>query len=285
MAKSNLTLTFERDGNSIVIGYFFPYWLLSTDGATESAFDVTTQKLAGADGEEYEGSSAGKRNIVIKARIKSTAHEEVRTAFFKFFAPRSTGTLTYADGTVARKIDYKVESCTFDPDGIYRDVTLSLICPNPIWRSTESETVDMAAIMGLIEYPVALAAEWEVSELEASLMATINNETNVERGLTVIFKADGAVVNPKLIEVTRQESFEVSLTMQSGDILTVTTGRGEKRVTLTRSGITTNINNLWVFGSTWLQAEPGENIFRFSAESGEGALEVSITSTPQFWGV
>ena len=54
---------------------------------------------------------------------------------------------------------------------------------------------------------------------------------------------------------------------------------------LCRNGTEQDINNLWEFGGTWLQVCPGENIFAYSAESGEDALEIILKSTPAFWGV
>ena len=37
---------------------------------------------------------------------------------------------------------------------------------------------------------------------------------------------------------------------------------------LKSDGVEKGANNMWVFGSTWLQAEPGSNVFRYDAESG-----------------
>lgn len=77
---------------------------------------------------------------------------------------------------------------------------------------------------------------------------------------------------------------KINIELHLGDVLEITTGNGEKRVKLIRDGIITNINNLWEFGSTWLQAEPGDNVYRYDAEVGIDVLSVSIISTPLYWG-
>lgn len=63
-------------------------------------------------------------------------------------------------------------------------------------------------------------------------------------------------------------------------MLTVTTGLKNKRVKLKQNGVEKSANNLWVYGSTWLQAEPGDNVFRYDAGSGIGNLEVLFPVRP-----
>ena len=65
----------------------------------------------------------------------------------------------------------------------------------------------------------------------------------------------------------------------------VTTGPGSKWVKLIRDNVESNINYCWEFGGTWLQVEPGENLFTYEADSGSGALSVTLASTPLYWGV
>lgn len=281
---TDLRIVFSHGGDTLEMAYSQPYWIQSIDGATDAEFDVETEKLSGADGALYGGSTAKERNIVVTAKYTGTANRETRDAFYAFFQPRSVGTLFYYEEGVGRKIDYYVESCNWEPSGRYRLVSVSVKCPDPIWKSLTDETVVMAAIEGLIEWPLELAAEFEAGRYNANLMATINNPSNVDRGLTITYEASGAVTNPKMTEVTRQEVFEIDITLTAGDVLTVTTGYGKKRVQLTRSGVTSNVNNAWVYGSIWLQAKPGTNVFRYDAESGADALAVTIASTPLYWG-
>ena len=278
----------ERGGQTITFARARPYWITSAEGLGEADFDVSSQQAAGMDGELYQGSTANKRNIVIKATVippEGTTHAQIRETFFAFFVPRETGTLYFYDGDKARKIDYKTENCEFDLDGIFRDVTISLICPDPVFRSAIDERTDVAEIEGLIEWPVELEAEFEVAIKHDTKMATVHNPSSVSRGLTVTFTAAGEATNPKLIEVNRQQSFRILTTLHNGDVLVVTTGPGSKRVKLIRDNVESNINYCWEFGGTWLQVEPGENLFTYEADSGSGALSVTLASTPLYWGV
>lgn len=275
----------SADGTTIEFTYEgTPLRLFGTDGFAQAAYTVNTAQSTGRDGETYLSSTANKRNPVITAEILGDYRAQ-RDLLYSFFQPRSEGTVYYyEDDSAGRKADYYVESIDVEESGKIRQATISLICPDPVWKALEDEVVSMAQVEGDIEFPAELADEFTVSHRNESVMATIDNDSNAARGLTIIFEAAGAVTNPTLIEVTRQDRLQVNVTMHSGDILTVTTGNGNKRVQLTSDGVTTNVNSLWVYGSTWLQAEPGRNIYRYTADSGEDSLSTTIRSTPAYWG-
>ena len=114
----------ERDGRRITFAHALPYWLEETEGLGELDCDVESEKATGQDGELYQGATANVRNVTIKATRNSTGRKrrtrEIRQEFFAFFVPRETGTLYLYDGTTERKIEYKVESCEFEMDGIFR---------------------------------------------------------------------------------------------------------------------------------------------------------------------
>lgn len=278
----------ERGGQSITFAHKRPYWLSKVEGIGQADFDVSSEKTANQDGELYKGATANKRNIVLTATVippDGTTHDQVREKFFAFFVPRETGTLYFYDGGVARKIEYRAENCEFDMDGIFRDVTVSLVCPDPVFRAVQDDHADVAAIVGMIEWPLELPAEFEVGVRHETRIANIVNPSSVSRGLTITFTATGEVVNPSLVEINRQTSFRILTIMHAEDRIIVTTAPNNKRVKLIRNGVESNINNLWEFGGTWLQVEPGENAFTFSVDSGDDALSVHLASTPQYWGV
>lgn len=282
-----MKLVFERAGRTITVGPSLPYWLDKATGLGVLDCDVESEKATDQDGEVYKGSTANKRNIVIDGTVilpEGKTQAEIREEFFAFFIPREQGTLYVYEGAAAKKIEYRLENIEIDTDGIFREFTISLVCLDPKFKALEDESDTIAQTMGLIEWPLELPEEFEVGRRTDVLMATVVNNSSVTRGLTLTFMASGEVVNPGMIEVTRQQSLKIITTMHAGDVIIVTTGTGKKRVKLIREGIETNINNLWEFGGTWLQVEPGENVFRATADSSVAPLEVTIASTPAFWG-
>lgn len=277
----------KRGGKAITFDAALPYWLDDVTGLGELDCDIESRKPTGQDGEVYMGATANKRNIIIKATIippDGKTHAEIRDEFFAFFVPRETGTLfVYEDGS-AKKIDYKTESCEIETDGPFRSVTLSLICHDPKFKALEDERKNIAETMGAIEWPLELPAEFEVGVRSEVLLVTVENPSSVTRGTTITFTASGEVVNPGMVEVTRQEKMRILTTMHAGDTIVVTTTPGKKRVRLIRESVETNINNLWEFGGTWLQVEPGTNVFRVTADGSTSPLAVTVASTPAYWG-
>ena len=61
-------------------------------------------------------------------------------------------------------------------------------------------------------------------------MATIQNDSNIEYGLTIIFIANDVVKNPSLFNVDSREEMKVEKIMQAGDKLIVTTFRQDKNI-------------------------------------------------------
>lgn len=79
-----------------------------------------------------------------------------------------------------------------------------------------------------------------IDRRQPSLIVNVYNEGDVQAGIRVEFRALGVVKNPSLLNVDTQEFIKLNITLQAGDILSVSTGYGEKEVTLQRDGVTSD---------------------------------------------
>lgn len=114
----------------------------------------------------------------------------------------------------------------------------------------------------------------------------IVNQGSVQTGLTFELYAKNPITNPKIFNYQTGEFLAINTTMQQGDLITITTGQGNKTITLLRDGVTTNIFNLLDKNSTWLQLDIGGGVFVY--EVGEGStvnLSVTISHYDLFEGV
>ena len=93
------------------------------------------------------------------------------------------------------------------------------------------------------------------------------------------------VKNPSLLNVDTQEFIKLNITMEAGDTLSVSTGYGEKEVTLKRGGATSDAFRYLDVDSSYLQLSVGDNLFRYSAEENLENLEVSIYHDDLYLGV
>lgn len=275
----------NSNGQQLAMGWFPPLWIASVDGlGTE--YNVYTSKNSGQDGENYTGSDAKMRNIVIALDVAKSDYRVQRNRLYSFFQPRSEGTLYYYEGDESRKIKYYVEKVTpgGDDNDTVRTLTISLICPDPKFYALEEQLTQLATWQGKITWPLSLHNPFVVTTKINTLIGNVYNPSTVPIGLTIKFMASGTVVNPSLYDVNRRELMQINTTMHSGDIIIVTTGDGNKRVKLISGGVERNINNLMKYPPKWLKAYQGDNLFRYNADEGIDNLSVSILSTQAYWG-
>ena len=128
-------------------------------------------------------------------------------------------------------------------------------------------------------------AGWEIGYRQESLIVNVYNAGDVPSGIRITFTALGEVRNPALLNVNTRDFVKFNIVLAAGDVLTVSTGYGEKEVTLNHNGIITDAFRHIDVDSTYLQLEVGDNLFRYSADSNEENLEVTIYHNDCYSGV
>lgn len=117
-----------------------------------------------------------------------------------------------------------------------------------------------------------------------------NNSAADNIGLTFVIKCNGSITNPSLIHVEQQEFIKIGtenrpFTMYVGDVLTITTGTGNKHVYYTHEGVRTEINEYLDENSEFIQLQSGTNTIGYEAEDGEEYMSVSISYKYKYLGV
>lgn len=283
----------NQSGEKMGFGASGPCWLISI-GGLGSEFNVYTGKNSGQDGEIYNGSDAKKRNIVFVLEMKRGDFPKQSSLLYSFFQKGSLGTLYCCeDGMDPKKIGYYVEKAEPDTEGFSpggnspnetRNLTVSLICPNPQFYALKDSLTQLAVWQGCIRFPLRIREPFSVTEKINTLIGNVRNDSAVPMGLTVKFMASGTVTAPSLYDINRRERMQINATMHAGDEIVITTGDGNKRVQMTSGGVTANISNLMQYPPKWLKAYQGDNLFRYNAGSGIDGLSVSILSTQAYWG-
>ena len=263
----------------ITFEYKFPFFLKSVDGLHEVLGVVTGMKSAYAIGENYIGTSVEKRNILIKGAIRDDVINN-RQKLYRAFPLKSTGTLYYYEDGLERKIEYKVESIKIDNKGLHKQFQISLICPNPYFTDLDKTILQMATWSPCFKFALKIPRDNGIKfgVKNTTSMVTIQNDTNIEFGMTLTFTANDTVVNPSLFNVDTREEMKIEKTMVAGDKIIVNTYRQNKNITYipVTTGVEENINNLMVYGSKFLQVHHGSNTFRYNADTGVDNLEAVI---------
>ena len=154
-------------------------------------------------------------------------------------------------------------------------------------------TEAMALLLPIIRY-TNMDDSWQpydygeivFGEFSSETTAIVQNFGGIETGLTFELFATDTVSNPRIFNYQTNEYIGLYFTMEAGDQITITTGTGNKAISLFRNGQTINIFNALIYGSTWLQLPSAGGIFVYTVDSGLIAdLEITIKHYDLYEGV
>lgn len=160
--------------------------------------------------------------------------------------------------------------------------------------TTSGASYDDVTIYPMIRYSTYTDDSWQAYNYGELVFGAIDTLTSVEvvnagsvtTGLTFELYASNSISNPKILNYETGEYISLDFDMEAGDLITISTGQGNKTVTLLRDGVETNIFNYLSEGITWLQLDMGGSTFVY--EVGEGIitnLHVTISHYDLFEGV
>lgn len=292
--KEQLTFTNER-GESIVFSPASSFHVNFKDvtGLSDVRNAIYSTNSMGQDGDTYLGYRIESRDIDIVGNIKErdkVALQALRRKMNRVLNPQYEATLTYELGDFKRVIGCTVDDAPiFKKKSLFEQFTVNLCCLNPFWREESETREDIATWLGGLEFPVESGLElyegWQIGYRQPSLIVNVYNSGDVKSGIRIEFRALGAITNPQLLNVNTQEFIKINMELVAGDVLTLSTGYGEKSVTLKRNGVTTDAFRYLDVDSTYLQLSVGDNLFRYSAEENTENLEVSIYHNNLYLGV
>lgn len=151
--------------------------------------------------------------------------------------------------------------------------------PDPLFHISVEDQVAAATTKGLFHFPMILnKTDLDPPRAifglrEPSLIIDVYNSGAVAVGMKLVFKAKGTVTNPIFINVSTQEYFKINKTLVAGESVTIDTEIGEKSVIGSLDGVDSNYFKYRDLGSSWLQLEVGDNLFRCDADANPDALE------------
>jgi phage-related protein len=261
------------------------YDVLAVYGLNPAPANINTTAISGVDGSRFNSARLGERNVVISLNINGEI-EENRMKLYRYFRVKHPIRVHYKNEHLDVFIDGYIETFENNLFGMLQQPQISILCPDPYWKSVTDTDVDFDIITDLFEFPFAIESTGIAFSELSSTPLTYFNAGNVATGAVITFTAlaDG-VVNPTFYNRTNGTYFGLTTTMQSGDTITINTQQGSKGAWLLRGGIKTSIVNDRSAGSVWLVFEPGENEISYGADEGAGSLRVALQTVQKFEGV
>lgn len=265
------------------------YKLIEIEGIEKSEFELNTVSNAQYDGSVVVNKRLKNRPIYIKVDYKGDKKEIERKKLISFFNPKNSGVLIISYGDMERSIVYEIEGFNCKLTNIHDDLTfmVDFLCPNPYLRDIIESKINIALWKGVFKFPLTIPKNIGiiVGLREPSLIVNVNNTGDVECGIIIEFKALGTVSKPSLLNVNTGEYIKINKSMVAGEVITVNTNIGSKKIMQILNGVETNILNYIDLDSTFLQLNVGDNLFRYDAEANLNNLEVSIYYNPYYLGV
>ena len=267
--------------------------------------NVNTTEVATNDGSMFNSARLGQRNIVIQMVFVNSIYgeniEEIRQKSYKYFPIKKNVELVIeTDNRYVRTTGY-IESNEPEIFSKQEGTQISIICPDPYFYSASEDgnnVTDFYSIDPMFEFPFSNESLTEpllvFGEIQIKTEGVITYTGDSEIGVMIYIHAIGPaehinIYNTKTREVMTIDTAKLEkLTGQgliAGDDIVINTLKGEKSITLVRSGVSYNILNCLDKNTDWFTLVKGDNIFAFTADSGVTNLQFRIENKVIYEGV
>lgn len=243
------------------------------DGLGPVKATIVSSSFANVDGSQYQTSRREDRNLKIQVELDpdyiSTSVWDLRSKLYSFFMTKALVSLRFYESSgLTVDISGRVESC--EP-AIFTDkpaVDISIICNDPDFIDLNQVTLSEMTTAGsteiLIPYP-----------------------GTVETGSTFVMNIDRALTEFTIYHRPPDGSlrqFDFAAPLVAGDVLTISSIKGNKGVTLTRSSSDSSLLRGKSPQSGWIELDgPGDNYIRVYATG--AAIPYTLTFTPRYGGL
>ena len=267
--------------------------------------NVNTTEVATNDGSMFNSARLSQRNIVIQMVFVNSIYgediEAIRQKSYKYFPIKKNVELVIeTDNRYVRTTGY-IESNEPDIFSKQEGTQISIICPDPYFYSASEDgdnVTDFYSIDPMFEFPFSNESLTEpllvFGEIQIKTEGVITYSGDSEIGVMIYIHAIGPaehinIYNTETREVMTIDTVKLEkLTGQgliAGDDIIINTLKGEKSITLVRSGVSYNILNCLDKNTDWFTLVKGDNIFTFTADSGVTNLQFRIENKVIYEGV
>ena len=250
--------------------------ILELGGQTTATASISNIVTGGVDGDTVTNAQAQPRSIILNLRIKDTANvETAKREILKVVKLKQKGSIIWEQNKREVTISGLVESVEMPRWNNTVTMQITLHCEQPFWEDIEDVIQEINSFIDL-HYFTDFGSDmlyFPVDGIPFGLYdiyrtKTFNNAGDVSIGMQIEIIAFGTVTNP-IIYDTDGNFFGIGygtgdkqVVMQNGDIITITTHKGNKTVKLNGVSLYDKIKPK----STWLQMQTGDNLYRVDSD-------------------
>lgn len=267
--------------------------------------NVNTTEVATNDGSMFNSARLSQRNIVIQMVFVNSIYgediEAIRQKSYKYFPIKKNIELVIeTDNRYVRTTGY-IESNEPDIFSKQEGTQISIICPDPYFYSASEDgdnVTDFYSIDPMFEFPFSNESLTEpllvFGEIQIKTEGVITYSGDSEIGVMIYIHAIGPAEHINIYNTETREVMTIDTVklkkltgrgLIAGDDIIINTLKGEKSITLVRSGVSYNILNCLDKNTDWFTLVKGDNIFAFTADSGVTNLQFRIENKVIYEGV
>lgn len=252
--------------------------VVSITGLNPPAAQVNTTAIAGMDGAKFNSAKLNTRQIVTLLRLKGDV-EDNRQYLYHFFRTKEWCKFYFKNANRDVFIEGRIETCEVSLFGLGEAMQVSIICPNPYFKSVDEIETELSSVTRMFYFPFAIDEDDPIpfSELDITGSTNIYNSAEADAGLIFTITFNNAASTLKLLNETTGETFELDYSFSDGDTVIINTNKGEKSVRLIRNAVEYNLFSALVRGSTFFQLQIGDNYFSYLADGGAENQNVFVT--------
>lgn len=261
--------------------------------------NINSTELATSDGSLYNSARASSRNVILYLNfLWDPTIELVRQKSYKYFPIKQRVKLTIETDERTTEVYGYVESNENNIFSSSEGCQISIMCPKAYVQSAETTITVLSGIESLFEFPFSNESLTEdliiFGEIQNNTGQNIHYTGDADVGVLFTVSARGTATNLSIYNSATREIMKIDTDkLQTltgdviilGDVITISTVKGEKYASLLRDGIVTNIINCIDRASSWIQLVRGDNVFAYIADTGSSVIDITIENKTIYEGV
>lgn len=279
-----------------------PFEIEKIEGLGPPKATVNTTEIATNDGSKFNSARATERNVVVYLILHGAPMiEDARQLSYKYFPVKKPLQLEIETDNRHCVVEGYPESNEPNIFSDSEDTQVSIVCPNPYWKSAGDDGIQEVIFHGVapnFEFPFSneslIEDKIEFGLIDRRKENVVYYDGDAEQGITIIIEAIGTVKNLTIYNIRTREKMAISHDelvsftgsgIVNGDTITISTVKGHKSIELLRDGVTTNILNCIGKDDDWFMLSKGDNIFGYTADEGSDYLDFKINYSSLYEGI
>lgn len=238
-----------------------PVQILNIEGLGPVTAEISSTPFATGRGELHQGSSTGKRNIVLTLGLNPNWTDQtissLRKFLYAYLMPEQWVKMRFfTDDYPDVQITGVVESFTPNMFSTDPEIQVSILCHKPDFVAVDATIID-----GIVDDGTAENEINYIGTVSTGFELQVRSSDDLETYLGNL-----TIVNETPSEIQTFQALAVTIDPEKYFMInTVKSSRRIQNVLVDQSG-TINILAKMVLGSTWLEFVPGENLFSIAAD-------------------